>query len=281
MSIVKNTMSNAFEIPGQDPFFIAFQHPIEQIGLPERFTDPFGYEPHPLCVMAAGQVQDYLASEDWKHNFGLVPGKEGTIIGKMFGVLVVRDSHGAIGFLAAFSGKMGGKNHYPYFVPPVFDGLKEGSFLNDGMIELTRINEKIKELEDNQQEGFQERVNRLKELRRDNSNALQDRIYENYSFLNSLGEEKKLKEIFKDTHHSNPPGGAGECAAPKLLQYAFQQQLEPIAMAEFWWGQSPKSGFWKHQQFYPSCTHKCEPILEHMLAGLDIEKHSSSMNPEI
>lgn len=68
-----------------------------------------------------------------------------------------------------------------------------------------------------------------------------------------------------------PPAGSGECAAPKLLNYAYQNQLKPIAMAEFWWGQSPKSQVRKHKQFYPACRSKCEPILGHMLRGLDVD----------
>ena len=70
-----------------------------------------------------------------------------------------------------------------------------------------------------------------------------------------------------------PPAGAGECAAPKLLQYAFQQQLTPLAMAEFWWGASPKSEMKKHQQYYPACSGKCQPILKHMLVGMQLDEN--------
>lgn len=119
-------------------------------------------------------------------------------------------------------------------------------------------------------------INQLKEERRMKSGALQQKLFAEYSFLNQFGERKSIGEIFND----NPPAGAGECAAPKLLHYAFEHQLKPIAMAEFWWGQSPKSEIRKHKQFYPACKSKCEPILlSHMLKGLEMEANPFQENP--
>lgn len=116
----------------------------------------------------------------------------------------------------------------------------------------------------------------LKEERRIKSGALQQKLFAEYSFLNVLGNRKSLGEIF----NNNPPAGAGECAAPKLLHYAFMHHLKPIAMAEFWWGQSPKSEIRKHKHFYPACKSKCEPILlSHMLIGLDMESNPFEENP--
>lgn len=123
-------------------------------------------------------------------------------------------------------------------------------------------------------EFFSHKINAIKENRRVKSAELQQQLFENYSFLNQYGELKSLHQIF----NGNPPAGAGECAAPKLLHYAFQNQLKPIAMAEFWWGQSPKSEVRKHQQFYPACTGKCEPILSHMLAGIELEDNPFLVN---
>ena len=121
-----------------------------------------------------------------------------------------------------------------------------------------------------------EEINQLKEERRIKSGALQQKLFAEYSFLNQFGERKSIGEIF----NNNPPAGAGECAAPKLLHYAFENQLKPIAMAEFWWGQSPKSEIRKHKQFYPACKSKCEPILlSHMLKGLDMEANPFQENP--
>ena len=119
-------------------------------------------------------------------------------------------------------------------------------------------------------------INQLKEERRQKSGALQQKLFAEYSFLNQFGERKSIGEIF----NNNPPAGAGECAAPKLLHYAFEHNLKPIAMAEFWWGQSPKSEIRKHKQFYPACKSKCEPILmSHMLKGLDMESNPFQENP--
>ena len=121
-----------------------------------------------------------------------------------------------------------------------------------------------------------EEINQLKEERRIKSGALQQKLFAEYSFLNQFGERKSIGEIF----NNNPPAGVGECAAPKLLHYAFENQLKPIAMAEFWWGQSPKSEIRKHKQFYPACKSKCEPILlSHMLKGLEMEANPFQENP--
>lgn len=119
-------------------------------------------------------------------------------------------------------------------------------------------------------------INELKEKRREMSSTLQQRLFAEYSFLNQAGKRKSIGEIFND----NPPAGAGECAAPKLLHYAFEHQLKPIAMAEFWWGQSPRSEVRKHKQFYPACKGKCEPILlGHMLENIVMDENPFLDNP--
>lgn len=123
---------------------------------------------------------------------------------------------------------------------------------------------------------FLDKINSLKEERRQKSGTLQQKLFAEYSFLNLYGERKSIGEIFDN----NPPAGAGECAAPKLLHYAFEHQLKPIAMAEFWWGQSPKSEIRKHKQFYPACKSKCEPILlSHMLKEIDMDINPFQENP--
>lgn len=257
-----------------DRLFHSFQSPINNCLLPERFELLLNDTPHALCLLAAEELQAYLKEQkSWSHNFGLTQASEneGTIIGKMFGVLVVKTKKDEVGYLTAFSGKLAGGNHHPTFVPPVFDSLTENSFLNEGMAELSRINQQIEQLEELKPAAYEEEIVRLKNLRKNNSMALQQELFNSYHFLNGEGEEKSLNEIFKDAFYKNPPSGAGECAGPKLLQYAFQQKMRPIALAEFWWGQSPKSNFWKHGHFYPCCREKCEPILAHMLKGIDKE----------
>ena len=256
-----------------DPYFTPFDEVIARETVSKKFS-LMVTKPHPLCLLAARQLQAYLANQtDWVHNFGLSNHNEGAVIGKMFGILVVQNQTGEIGYLSAFSGKLAGSNQHQRFVPPVFDLLTENSFLNIGMEKLTRMNLLISTLEDQNQPEQKTEIERLKAERKAHSIALQDQIFEHYHFLNLAGEEKSLTEIFANAGYKKPPAGAGECAAPKLLQYAFQHKMKPIALAEFWWGQSPKSNFWKHGHFYACCKEKCEPIFRHTLAGIEIEKH--------
>lgn len=120
------------------------------------------------------------------------------------------------------------------------------------------------------------KIETLRLHRKQKSAGLQQKLFAEYAFLNQFGEHKSIGEIFE----GNPPAGAGECAAPKLLHYAFANNLKPIAMAEFWWGKSPNSEIRKHKQFYPACKSKCEPILmQHLLKGLDIEINPFEYNP--
>lgn len=248
--------------------FISFEKNIPDNEIPKNFTIVKNNTPHPLCLLAAKKIQTHLKTQtDWQHNFGLDENQEGTIIGKMFGVLIVKNQENKIGYLAAFSGKLAGGNHHNKFVPPVFDGLTEGSFVNEGMIELTNINQEIKKLEENLILN-EPKIADLKTKRKNHSTALQNKIFDHYSFLNKNGKEKSLRQIFEEEGYKNPPVAAGECAGPKLLQYAFQNKLQPLAIAEFCWGQSPKSVTWVHEKFYPCCKEKCEPILKHMLDGL-------------
>jgi tRNA pseudouridine32 synthase/23S rRNA pseudouridine746 synthase len=213
---------------------------------------------HPLCLLAANELQTHIQQRDWPHNFGLSGDLE-NVLGKMFGVLVVRTADNRLGYLAAYSGKLANSNTHAGFVPPIFDGMEEGGFLTAGMTLLTRMSEEINRLED------EEEINSLKALRKEHSISLQKRIYEQYNFINRAGVSKSLIEIFEEAAYKNPPAGAGECAGPKLLQYAFQQGMEPIAMAEFWWGLSAKST-WMHKEFYTPCKERCGPILNYMLS---------------
>lgn len=249
----------------RDPFFTAFEAMVNH----EQATAGFvlykqDEEPHPLCKIAAEQLQSYLSEQqEWKHNFGLGVDSM-NIIGKMFGVLVVETTQKEIGYLAAFSGKLAGTNQHAKFVPPVFDLLAPNSFLNKGMEKLDQFNQELQQLE--VQKADKASIHSLKTARKNHSIALQNEIFEQYHFLNQAGEEKSLIELFKQAAYQKPPAGAGECAGPKLLQYAFKQQMRPIALTEFWWGQSPKSATWKHGRYYACCKEKCMPILAHMLS---------------
>ena len=337
-------------------FFRKFSSSVEHLPRPKKFTFPFYYTPHSLAINAANELQQELKSTAIEHNFGFSKSEKSSPIGKMFGVLVVQNLIGELGYLAAFSGKLGNKNHHSGFVPPVFDILETGSFFLEGEKEVSAINLQISTIESSanylalreqaennksllskfvfesrlelkrsktqrklkreqslgkiseidyrnfldelKNESIREQLFYKHELRRRDkeflllnaeflaleeqldflklerskkSAALQQEIFENYTFLNQAGNKKSLLEIFKNTIYLFPPAAAGECAAPKLLQYAFLNQLKPICMAEFWWGTSPNSEVRLHKQFYPACKSKCEPILKHMLDGIEMD----------
>lgn len=321
-----------------------FTTSITDIPLPERFTYPFCYTPHPLCILAAKEVQSYLTRQTtWKDELRQ---------GKMFGVLIVQTEHGEIGYLAAFSGILAGKNLHPFFVPPVYDLLQPQGFFKIEEENISSINRNIRQLENDkayaalsaelartiqsaenilatakaqlkeaktareqcrkekelnaqeeaeliresqfqkaeykrlerswkarittlqtQTEDWERRISALKSERKTRSAALQQKLFEQFGMLNYRGEVKNLCEIFGQTVHKTPPAGAGECAAPKLLQQAYLHGWKPIAMAEFWWGDSPKTEIRHHGYYYPACKGKCEPILQHMLQGLQVEEN--------
>ena len=127
---------------------------------------------------------------------------------------------------------------------------------------------------------FTDKIEALKERRAKSSAKLQSHLFEQYQFLNVKKEVKNLTELFVDSNLT-PPAGSGECAAPKLLQHAFLNELKPIAMAEFWWGQAPTKEIRKHKQFYPACQGKCKPILTHMLSGIEMDTNPMLKNPAI
>jgi tRNA pseudouridine32 synthase/23S rRNA pseudouridine746 synthase len=339
--------------------FTPFLSDISAIDLPQQFTYPFYYSPHPLSLIACQELQEYLKIQtDFKHNFGFDENDKSLQIGKMFGVLVVKNQAGKLGYLAAFSGKLADENHHERFVPPVFDLLEKDNFFRIGEVEVNDLTLKIQALENEesylqlkanlanfkqemeaeiglkkqalkvskkqrdekralakttlneaeqlllierlktesireqlQVKDFIREINlkyaeieelflkkeyvivQLKEERATKSSSLQKEIFERYTFLNQAQKTKSLLAIFSQTVFQTPPAGAGECAAPKLLQYAFLKHLQPICMAEFWWGKSPSSEVRLHGQYYPACRGKCEPILAHMLEGISLEKN--------
>ncbi len=242
------------------PFFTRFS--IEELsGIPSDLPNPFQSVPHKIAQLAAQDLQTNLLPQI-DHNFGLSPHQEGRPIGKMFGVLVVRNTEGEIGYLSAFSGKLNGGNHYDGFVPPVYDGLQEGGFLNKGMTELSIIVRKVRALQEQNDPSVESELQELIDQRANHSKSLQQRLFQSYHFFNKDQKSKSLLEIFDG---KQPQGGSGECAAPKLFQFAFINKLQPVAIAEFWWGDSPKSQHRIHQEYYPACEEKCRPILNWML----------------
>jgi tRNA pseudouridine32 synthase / 23S rRNA pseudouridine746 synthase len=326
------------------PCFIPFRSSIEAIA-DMQLRSPFSPSPHALAKEAAQFLQQTLASLDEQQSL--------LASGKMFGVLVVQNHAGELGYLAAFSGKLGDTMHHPGFVPPVYDVHDLEGFFKAGEAELNAINQKISALENNppyaelkslfvqkekayraaleaeKERGrqakaarhlrklganeiyaqtieneaiaeskrdhfilrdlkkngrealekdqlilneFEHEITILKQLRAQKSAELQNRIFEEYTFLNAHQKLKSLKYIFAQFSITTPPSGAGECAGPKLLQYAYLMGLKPLAMAEFWWGADSLDKVRKHGHFYPACRSKCAPILAHMLEGLSLEK---------
>lgn len=254
-----------------DQYFIPLEKTIDQVKQPANLVSPFNSSPHPMAVLASENLQERLAQMFvGEHNFGFDSNTALPVIGKMFGVLVV-EHDGKLGYLSAFSGKIAGSNDHIGFVPPVFNLLANDGFLNQGMVELGEMGEEIVRLQEENTESNKKQIEALKAKRKNHSIYLQNKIFDQYEFLNQAGETTNIRSIFQSLGHKNPPAGAGECAAPKLFQYAFEKEMRPLAMAEFWWGESPKSDFWKHKNYYPSCKEKCEPILGFMLQGIEVE----------
>ena len=341
------------------------------------------YEPHPLCIQACREVQEMLARrEDWQEEIAR---------GKMFGVLIVENvktdadkpergyqtadaDNPKWGYLAAYSGQIGGRSDWEDFVPAVFDYLQPDGYFKTHEAEISHINLSISHLEKDERmkeartlirqlqeerkrtiaayqekmkeakakrdsrreagnlseaeeaemiresqfmkaelrrlkkslsektaletefEDYQENILRLKQLRKQLSDALQQWLFSQFRMLNQEGESKDLLEIFRDEALKEypqaaiatsriaalkmvPPAGSGECCEPKLLQYAYQHGYKPLQMAMFWWGESPKEEIRHHLQFYPACNGKCKPILHWMLPASTFEP--AAVNPSI
>ncbi|HAV28659.1 MAG TPA: RNA pseudouridine synthase [Saprospirales bacterium] len=343
--------------------FKYFQTDVSSISLPERFTFPFYYDPHPLALVAVKELQDYLSVQtDFTHDFGI----DGVGVGKMFGVLIVRNAQNELGYIKAFSGMMSGQTVVNGFAPPLYDILDPESYFQKETRVLALLTEAIQSLqidpsrqsmktqykliESNYYQKFKEqkakhksdkrarklireekqnnipeeeykflltrhkqeslnaqfllqsygeyidqelalakvkylassiKLDTLKQKRKSKSNALQQWLFDQYNFLNISGEKRNVIDIFRNRVIDVPPSGTGDCAAPKMLQYAFSNGLTPVAMAEFWWGKSPNSEVRKHGNFYSACRGKCEPVLGHMLQGIDVDPNPFLTNQAI
>ncbi len=333
-------------------------------------NNPLDYEPHPLCIQACREVQEMLARrEDWQEEIAR---------GKMFGVLIVENVKTDTdvpkwGYLAAYSGQIGGRSDWEDFVPAVFDYLQPDGYFKTHEAEISHINQRISYLEKDERmkeartlirqlqeerkrtiaayqekmkeakakrdsrreagnlseaeeaemiresqfmkaelrrlkkslsektaletefEDYQENILRLKQLRKQLSDALQQWLFSQFRMLNQEGESKDLLEIFRDEALKEypqaaiatsriaalkmvPPAGSGECCEPKLLQYAYQHGYKPLQMAMFWWGESPKEEIRHHLQFYPACNGKCKPILHWMLPASTFEPEAINLS---
>lgn len=352
-------------------YLCTFTSDISAFTLPDKFTYPFHYTPHPLALAASHELQQYLTT------FHPVNSEQQ---GRMYGVLIVKDTRGELGYLAALSGnaneavnitETGNINNSVdssapiNFVPTIHQAYAQSEFEQQQQVQINTINENITQLianpnfnklrtlldakqltsakaiqclqqqmrenkkarkekrswlstaqlPDNEHRNISialsrasvtdkkalqtlklqhqtsiditsdeltkltDEIDSLKKHRKKLSVKLQKHFFKQYQMLNNQGERKDLIEIFADTIVQKPPAGSGDCAAPKLLQYAFEHKLTPLCMAEFWWGKQPKSEIRKHQHFYPACQGKCQPILTHMLQGMPVDNNPLLDNP--
>ena len=300
-----------------------------------------GQMPRALAFVAARRVAAYV-----EQHSELTAGE---VCGKMYGVLVVEAPGGCLAFLAAHSGLLGGRNDWPFFVPPVFDAQPPDGHFKTKEREISGMNRRIAELmqrpqlfearqrleQVRQQTGrviarereevkarkarrdtmrreqpqmddatkamliresqhdkaqlrrlmkrceasvaehqealdvLEREIAALKRERREGSDALQRWLFDQYVMLNAKGMRRTLIDIFARFNGTLPPAGAGDCCAPKLLQFAYAHKLRLVSLAEFWLGVPPPTEVRRHLQFYPPCRSKCYPILQFMLQGLD------------
>ena len=250
-----------------------------------HINNPYLYHPHPLLKRAADDICLYISQHpDWAPLFEQ---------GKMLGVLLVCDKEKAEEkILVAYSGVVNGLSDPDhYFVPPVYDLSHPDHFYMREDAAISEINQRIAQLQQQsdsaqqQPDSAQQRtlLAELQQQRRDMSAALQLKIFSHFNFCNDSGVYRNVVDIFADAKRGLPPGGAGECAAPRLLQYALSHHLEPIALAEFWYGRSPVRYRRVHGQFYPSCIEKCSPILSYMTGqhADDVPVTGQDLQPDI
>lgn len=317
---------------------------------PARLANPFDNRPHSLAIRASDLLQQTLKSTPH-----LVQHMWQEAGGKMFGVLVVSDPAGRLGYLAGFSGMLNQSWLVPGFVPPLFEAGKLRDLLCHGEQALQDLSVRIQSLTDSPQReiardslsnlirqkehelqvlkqrnvenreyrkrerlqlvddhhkeallinlsfrsqqdkreykqcrrdwdlklkhaandfelAFDRQLNELRKQRKALSRKLHRQVFDHYCIKNGLGEKVNIRTLFDG---NDPPGGAGDCAAPKLIQYAHERGLKPLALAEFWWGASPGKEIRHHGSFYPPCRGKCHPILPYMLQGIDHEELKS------
>ncbi|WP_342375405.1 RluA family pseudouridine synthase [Myxococcus stipitatus] len=266
---------------------LSFDAPPLPGDVPARLPSPFAPGPPVrLARVAAEALQHRLRLEQARWEELWQPGG-----GKMFGVLVVEASPGRLGFLCAFSGMLGGAWTVEGFVPPLFDPEARAAFLPAGEAELAAMGRKHAELTEQcarlaQQHPGREAELRVLEaqrrevahLRAERSRALWRQLSTGFEVPNARGELRSMSALFAPRP---PPGGAGDCAAPKLLACAYRHGWKPLALAEFWWGATPVGGERQSGAYYPACDNKCGTVLPFMLEGMEVEPAPARPAPPI
>jgi len=341
-------------------YLLEFQKDISKLDIPSKFTYPFYYTPGKLMLTAVKEVQVLLESKKFKHNFGIDKTKSTPIIGKMFGVLVVKTVKGKLGILTTHSGEIQDLNDFDLFVPSIIDDTSLNQKKEESRQQVNQINDEILSINENQKykelinqkfklkssnletlnlfkqnakkakivrsikrknldhdkkndeelselireslhfkhelkvlvklikesedtfkitlSSFEDKILNLEKERKKILRELQTFELDQYQFINKNQKTKSLVHIFNEYASFKPPAGTGNCSAPKLLQYAYSNNLHPVAMAEFWWGSPHKSEIKRHKHYYPACTSRCKPILSHMLQGLEVEENMLLVN---
>lgn len=239
---------------------------------PSRFPSPFDAGAvHPLARRAALELMETLqssATADWRLD------DRGN--GKMFGVLVVEAPDGTLGYLRGFSGMVHGQWELDGWAPPTFDASARDAVWVPGEVEMRDLAAQRQGMLDllasNPAEAIRDRTARalraFDEARTARSRLLMRLIQDSYTFRSARGDQRPLRSLFAP---AEPPAGAGDCAAPKLVAQAYRLGLRPLALAEFWWGAPPPTGDRRAGVFYAACRSKCLPILTHMLDGLPVD----------
>jgi tRNA pseudouridine32 synthase/23S rRNA pseudouridine746 synthase len=166
----------------------------------------------------------------------------------MFGILITAD--GSV--LKAYSGQICGRSDWEGYVPAVFDYLQPDGFFKRHEAEIVALHE-------------------AGQPTRERSAALQRWLFSKFMLCSPQGERRSVRDVFADWAEANhskqvvPPGGTGECCAPKLLHYANSHGMVPVALTEFWYGASPKGEIRHHGMTYQPCQGKCQPIMPFLL----------------
>ena len=195
--------------------FIPFQNNLST-ELPPKFTFPFYYSPHPIALEAVGLLQDHLKSVDFQHDFGIGSKHRKGAIGKMFGVLVVESQGGQLGYIAAFSGKLGNSNHHDGFVPPVFDLLDPSGFFRKEEIEVNDLTLELHRLEKN--EAYLELKNEVEDYRMTFSKWIEDEKAQ-------LKQHKKQRQEKRDAANQQDHS-AYQLLIEDLKEESIRQQIQ-------------------------------------------------------
>ena len=186
--------------------------------------------------------------------------------GKMFGFLITDTGE----TLKAYSGQICGRSDWDGYVPAIFDYLQPDGYFKTHEAIITQLNHEAQECNDSK------RIAEIKTERKERSQALQRWLFSQFQITNPIGETQSLQQVFDEYAKRNnlrqtvPPSGTGECCAPKLLQYANTHNLKPLALVEFWYGESPKGEVRHHGMFYEPCQSRCQPIIWWMAGGQEI-----------